>query len=278
MTPFPSTSLRTLITGLVVGISLIVVPTQASAATIQDQSNPGPRIGYVIAIDTTFFAQTFRAGVTGQLNRLSLMGCNGEDNLLSVNIKVYNAVSSPPNSTPPSLPSASLGEASISGSGLSVIPSKASGCLTSFDIALDTPASVTAGNFYVFVISATTSATFGDSGLALQSSDISTYSNGNRSRSTDSGTSWTAVTTRNLIFTTYVDGGGGQAPPPVMQQFGKPVSITCNQAQPDGLDWSGVASGGWSESWAQWVNQGNGGPVCGRTLVYSTTQSKWTVE
>ena len=65
--------------------------------------------------------------------------------------------------------------------------------------------------------------------------------------------------------------------PPVLQQFGKPASGTCNSVAPTSLNWSGVAGGGWSESWAQWVNNGNGGAVCTRTLSYDTSQSLWVV-
>jgi hypothetical protein len=76
-------------------------------------------------------------------------------------------------------------------------------------------------------------------------------------------------------------GGGGSAsasaPAPILQQFGKPASSTCDSVAPTSLNWSGVASGGWSESWAQWMNGGNGGAVCTRTLTYSTSQSKWIV-
>ena len=63
-------------------------------------------------------------------------------------------------------------------------------------------------------------------------------------------------------------------PSPIIQQFAKPASGTCDSAQPEGLDWSGVASGGWSESWAQWANGGSGGVVCTRTLEYRS--SGWT--
>jgi len=72
-------------------------------------------------------------------------------------------------------------------------------------------------------------------------------------------------------------GGGGDessstdassGPAPAMQQFGKPESMTCDEAQPEGLNWSGVPSGGWGESWAQWMNGGNGGTICTRELVY----------
>lgn len=83
-------------------------------------------------------------------------------------------------------------------------------------------------------------------------------------------------------------GGGGSssdssAPPdasvpaPVIQQFGKPASGTCDSAAPTTLNWAGVASGGWGESWAQWMNNGNGGAVCSRTLVYSNNLGMWTV-
>lgn len=63
----------------------------------------------------------------------------------------------------------------------------------------------------------------------------------------------------------------------MVQEFGKPASGTCDAAQPEGLNWAGVPSGGWANSWAQWMNGGNGGFVCTRTLVYSTTESKWII-
>lgn len=63
--------------------------------------------------------------------------------------------------------------------------------------------------------------------------------------------------------------------PPVIQQFGKPASGTCDAAAPASLNWAGVASGGWGESWAQWMNGGNGGAVCSRMLVYSTSHGGW---
>jgi hypothetical protein len=77
-------------------------------------------------------------------------------------------------------------------------------------------------------------------------------------------------------------GSGGSSsiasiPAPVVQQYGKPASGTCDAAQPAGLDWAGVASGGWANSWSQWLNSGSGGFVCTRTLVYSATQAKWVV-
>lgn len=70
----------------------------------------------------------------------------------------------------------------------------------------------------------------------------------------------------------------GLGPAPLFQQFGKPASGTCNEVAPQSLNWAGVAGGGWGDSWAQWVNGGKGGAVCTRTLIYSSTLSKWIVE
>jgi hypothetical protein len=52
----------------------------------------------------------------------------------------------------------------------------------------------------------------------------------------------------------------------------------CAETAPESLNWAAVTSGGWGESWAQWMNAGSGGAVCTRTLVYSTAQSRWIVE
>jgi hypothetical protein len=67
------------------------------------------------------------------------------------------------------------------------------------------------------------------------------------------------------------------APAPVVQEFGKPLSGTCADAAPATLNWGGASSGGWSESWAQWMNGGRGGAVCTRSLVYSTSSGRWGV-
>ena len=68
-------------------------------------------------------------------------------------------------------------------------------------------------------------------------------------------------------------GGSGE----YIQQFAKSSSMTCDEAQPEGLNWSGAPSGGWGESWAQWPNDGRGGEVCVRTLFYNTSTGKWDV-
>ncbi|HEV8024858.1 MAG TPA: hypothetical protein VGP37_08225 [Candidatus Nanopelagicales bacterium] len=72
-------------------------------------------------------------------------------------------------------------------------------------------------------------------------------------------------------------GSSGSAPAPVMQQFGMPASGNCEDGYSDSMDWSGVGSGGWGVSWAQWMNDGSGGVVCSRTVMYDTSTAKWTV-
>lgn len=89
----------------------------------------------------------------------------------------------------------------------------------------------------------------------------------------------------NPSFTVTMNFTGGILPPtdslpgpaPIIQQFGKPASGTCDPIAPESLNWAGVASGGWGESWAQWMNGGSGGAVCTRTLVYRSAQSIWVV-
>lgn len=94
----------------------------------------------------------------------------------------------------------------------------------------------------------------------------------------------TTVTVSQANVVIGSSGGGGtsggettSSPAPIFQQFGKPASGTCAVAASASLNWAGVASGGWSESWAQWINGGNGGAVCTRTLIYNSSLGAWTI-
>jgi len=68
------------------------------------------------------------------------------------------------------------------------------------------------------------------------------------------------------------------SPTPLLQQFGKSLAATCDDAQPDGLNWGGASSGGWGESWSQWMSGNAGGFVCTRTLVYNNLLGHWVVD
>ena len=69
----------------------------------------------------------------------------------------------------------------------------------------------------------------------------------------------------------------GGSLPTHLQQFVKSPDMTCDETQPEGLNWSGAPSGGWGESWAQWPNDGQGGNVCTRTLFYNNSTGSWDV-
>ncbi|MFM8154563.1 MAG: hypothetical protein ACKOAF_00600 [Actinomycetes bacterium] len=93
----------------------------------------------------------------------------------------------------------------------------------------------------------------------------------------NSGAGWVA-SSWGFAFRTYVNTpDSGPTPPPVMQQFGMPTSGTCDAAAPIVLNWGGAGSGGWGNSWAEWMNGGAGGAVCTRTLVYSNALGHWIV-
>lgn len=67
---------------------------------------------------------------------------------------------------------------------------------------------------------------------------------------------------------------GSAGPPNVLQQVGAPASRTCDEVNDADARFLGYA-GGWSLSWARWINDGAGGHVCTRTLVYNNSTGIW---
>jgi hypothetical protein len=66
---------------------------------------------------------------------------------------------------------------------------------------------------------------------------------------------------------------------PVLQQLPMPASGLCADVDaPTTLNLSGVASGGWTRTWAQWTNGGQGGNVCSRTLVRNNSTGRYQVQ
>jgi hypothetical protein len=64
-------------------------------------------------------------------------------------------------------------------------------------------------------------------------------------------------------------------PADVTQQT-TPLTDSCDIVDSD-YNWSGVESGGWGSSWAQWPNDNTGGVVCTRTLRYAPATGRWSV-
>jgi hypothetical protein len=50
------------------------------------------------------------------------------------------------------------------------------------------------------------------------------------------------------------------------QQVGVPASGDCGDVDPATGHYPGYPIGGWSQSWAQWINDGTGGPICTREV------------
>jgi len=89
---------------------------------------------------------------------------------------------------------------------------------------------------------------------------------------------WPIVGSFTVTYAIPTVTSGGLGPAPHIQQFPMPAVGTCDEAEPEGVNWSGVASGGWGESWAQWMNDGEGGFVCTRTLIYNQSRAAWEVD
>lgn len=66
-----------------------------------------------------------------------------------------------------------------------------------------------------------------------------------------------------------------QTPVPIIQQVGLPNSGSCVDVVDGMFGTQILIQGGWGRSWAWWVGNGLGGPVCTRTLVYSNALGRW---
>ena len=68
-----------------------------------------------------------------------------------------------------------------------------------------------------------------------------------------------------------------QSPPVVLQQTGVLPGQRCEDLVAPELNWAGVSSGGWGQSWAEWAVPITGGAVCVRELFYDAPRSRWAV-
>lgn len=61
------------------------------------------------------------------------------------------------------------------------------------------------------------------------------------------------------------------------QQVGVPSSGNCADVPSPVGHYPGFPFGGWSRSWAQWINNGAGGPVCTRELYFDQNAGEWEI-
>lgn len=247
--------------------SSVGLASPAAAVGTLDQSSSafgGNRTS--LSNDSLTISQSFTAGLSGNLSQIDIyMESNNGPTSVLIEIKAADGAGLP---TGPMLSSETL-----SGSGFS------NGIVT---VVFANPAVVTANSIYTIALSCTgcgvgsfmNQSTFT---LGLASTD---YSGGLAERSDVNPHPW-AGGGLDLVFATYVSpivsaAVAGSAPPDVLQHVGLPASGSCADVDDSKLNWAGVSGGGWTPSWAQWVNNGSGGAICGRTLYYAPS-GRWAV-
>lgn len=244
---------------------------QAAASLDQEVSGTLPAGVAAPISNTLWYAQAVTAGVTGSLDAVDLVLWKTVAATSALTLTVYSTSSGLPSGAP-------LASQSLDPSQVPAIE----GWVT---FTFDQPALFRAGTQFALVLT-TPAATVGPNDpylwSAIDGGPTSPYAGGYSSYST--GGSWTGNTTIAEMFRTYVtprdipSATDSATPAPVMQQFGHPGLGTCSDAAPIELNWAGVPSGGWGESWAQWMNDGAGGAVCSRTLIYDNSLARWILQ
>jgi hypothetical protein len=62
-----------------------------------------------------------------------------------------------------------------------------------------------------------------------------------------------------------------------IQQVGVPPSGECIDVPSPAAHWPGFPFGGWSKSWAQWINGGTGGAVCTREIRFDPNSFEYVL-
>jgi uncharacterized repeat protein (TIGR01451 family) len=164
-----------------------------NAPTIDQQNTAGTTTGTGFGTPN-WTGQTFIAGVTGLLVKADIQlfcnGCGATPPNLTLSVRATNA----------GLPTgADLASATIPGA------SFASGATVLFTATFGAPATLTSGTQYALVLRPV-SAPAGSGYFWIRSSP-STYASGSRVLSADSGGTWSADTTRDYNFKTYMQTG-----------------------------------------------------------------------
>jgi hypothetical protein len=243
-------------------VTTLAFATPASATQTLDQEYDSGFNALTIIHGAEQSAQVFTAGVTGPLNRIDLAVSNYGTSAAELTMTIKNVAADVP--TGAALASSSVPRASTINNGSWVT------------FSLSTPINLVAGVQYAIILS--TTEPNNNNGYGWATNNANPYAGGQKSDSTNSGSSWSVENGYFLGFRTYLYAPDvDETPPPVLQQFGMPSSGTCAASAPVVLNWGGAGSGDWGNSWAQWANGGKGGPVCTRTLVYSNSSSRWIV-
>jgi hypothetical protein len=247
-------------------------PAANADATLDQQTDFEPLYSNSVAVGAgQDYAQVFTAGLSGSLTKVALGIAKPNNN---ANVPAYLTISIYQSSSDVPTGSA-LASTTITDFVHVPTDSQMLAGRRTFDVVFTSPTSVTEGSTYAIVAGAY------NNGRNFNWYLASAYDGGEAAYN-DRGRGWTADPGIVLVFSTYVlvpssSSASVSNLTPVLQQFGKPLSGTCEEAAPVSLNWGGAEGGGWGESWEQWVNDGEGGTVCTRTLMYSDALGHWVV-
>lgn len=239
----------------------IIWSGSANATTQLDQQTGVDTGSAGEVLNTTItFGQVFTAGITGSLS--------------SASVHLYTLSGTP--SLTQELYAVNPGTSLPTGAALaSQAITPGPGAWTWIETAFSAPINVTAGTQYALVIS---------------SSDVSALARWARGLAYAGGTgvygtggTWLQLTgvPGDMTFRTYVttaspfSSPAADGPSHVLQQVGARGTEACTDVDDSALSFGSGVHGGWSESWAQWANDGAGGSVCTRTLAYEVNSSQW---
>jgi hypothetical protein len=250
----------------VLAASSIGLASPAAAIGTLDQSATGSDGGGSDLQNTSMtLSQTFTAGMGGQLAQVDLyLSKSGTPTSATLSIKAVDGSGNP------------IGIALAS----EVVSAAAiSGVFSTIPVVFANPATITAATQYALVLSCQSCA----SGFPFMSrigwgTATNSYSDGIADNSNYSPWAGGGL---DFMFATYVSLASvavfaGPTPADVLQQVGLPKSGTCADVDDSKLNWAGVSAGSWTPSWAQWINNGSGGAICGRTLYYAPS-GRWAV-
>lgn len=247
-------------------------PAANADAALDQQTDFEPLYSNSVAVGVgQEYAQIFTAGLSGSLTKVAL-GIAKPNNSANVpaylTIGIYQSASGVPTGS-------ALASTTITDFVHVPTDSQMLAGRRTFDVDFTSPTSVTEGSTYAIVAKAD------NNGRNFNWYLASAYDGGEAAYN-DRGRGWTADPGIVLVFSTYVriptsSSESATNFTPVLQQFGKPLNDTCEEAAPVSLNWGGAEGGGWGDSWEQWMNGGLGGAVCTRTLVYSDALGHWVV-
>jgi uncharacterized repeat protein (TIGR01451 family) len=151
-----------------------------------DQNQTGATTISTTPTSTTWAGQTFTAGKTGNLTKISVGLGLGSGTTGTVTVEIHNASSNLPGSTVLSSV-ATLGPIMNGGN-----------TVATYTATFSTPAAVVSGTQYSIVIKGVSNNVY------VVRSSGNPYSGGQYSSTTTSGGTWTGVSTADMVFTTYV--------------------------------------------------------------------------